>query len=151
MSNVINFFSSQMICGWQLHKTDIGKWHNFIFLNTEIDVCVLIAEAKRVFDIFSMKIELNLSIKFSLYSWNCSVYLCTPWISHLCATNSSMKHDWAYNCYKYTMGMNDLHWLRAPQSFPWKLSVMIKCSLLSVQTVIKSIQEKIQNSSTPLQ
>lgn len=140
-----------MICGSQLHNTDVDVWYNFIFLNTEIDLCVLSTAAKRVFDIFSIKIQWNLSIKFSFYRWNFSVYLCTPWKSHLCSTNSQMKHDWVYKCYEYTLGMNDLHWFRTPQSFPWKLSVMMKCSVLSVQIVIKSIQEKIQNSGALMQ
>lgn len=35
-----------MICGSQLHKADIDGWYNFIFLNIEIDLCVLTAEAK---------------------------------------------------------------------------------------------------------
>lgn len=62
-----------------------------------------------------------------------------------------MKHDWvmiAMNTPWVWMTCIDSE---PQQPFPWKLSVLMKCSLLSVQIVIKNIEEKIQNGGTLVQ
>lgn len=58
---------------------------------------------------------------------------------------------------KYMIAMNTLWvWMicidsEPQQPFPWKLSVTMKFSLLSVQIFIKNIEENFQNGGTQVQ
>lgn len=146
MVNVTNFFKK--ICGSQLHKTDIGGWLDFIFLNIKIDLIICI-DCSSKGGIWKKKFKL--SIKFSSYNL---LLFCTPLYS-LDQSFICHKYKWSMIECMITMNMT-LVWMicidsEPQQPFPWQLSVTMKYSLLSVQIIIENVEERIQNGGILVQ
>lgn len=140
-----------MICGSQLYKTDIDGWLDFIFLNAKIDLIMCIdCLSKGSIWHFKWK-KMELISKF--FSYN-SLLFCIPLYS---LDKSFICHKSKWSMAEYMIAMN-MPWVwricvdsESQQPFPWKLSLMMKRSLLSVQIVIKNTEEKIQNGGTQVQ